>query len=706
MTSTWTFGLDESGDFEEERRGGLVVGGPLLPAAASDFEADLRDRLRKFTSPLPYPPHASEMRVEDREQLLSFAARIVRELNGRWLFVVARPTASSPRERLGEYVRWLGTVVDLAARFAALGGARALDVIPAQRSVPIDPSLESDAKRAGRIVETEEGTRVRAASEIEVRLTLDALQREAHGWSAPHPGLGEVSVRSASDPGAHPIVLLADVAANALYRATTRRADIERVVSALGETRFLLLDAPAATHLRQIDRALRESPPDLVRAARHVEDLRGRSAADDWEAGVRAHGGLTAERLFTEGLCALETTSRRSPADTVSSARALAGQAEAALAVKSGAYDAVWRALEAGWAGDSELARRARACGDLELGARLWRLTAEGANHRGDVRSARAAIDHAEGIFARARSFRLRAEQQQVENLACGALQNELPAPDDAVSDIVEALRVHAERLVELAHDAGQITRRDGDDAAPHAPSETAPGEVELWRSFGWDEPAFDLPDIERGRMLGTAARSFAFAGELDRAADLAIEARSLFSGSAFDLAFNASVLARIEAERARLGDPRADRLAALLAMAGVDAPRALRAALERGDLAARFRLDLSLRAMLWAPTVAPCDRWLDSLGADWLFLASSEGEQRSHPSELVARHAGELLRREGREAPARRWLALSVTLCEAATDGSTLHRLGAMSRALLKDDASAGRGRPGSLLNPTFEYR
>jgi hypothetical protein len=73
----------------------------------------------------------------------------------------------------------------------------------------------------------------------------------------------------------------------------------------------------------------------------------------------------------------------------------------------------------------------------------------------------------------------------------------------------------------------------------------------------------------------------------------------------------------------------------------------------------------------------------------------------RSHPSELIARHLGEL----ASPPDARKsWFELSLELSENAPAGGTIHRFGAFTRRLLSNEGPLGP--VGCVTNPTFEYR
>src|SRR5213078_2052439 len=109
---------------------------------------------------------------------------------------------------------------------------------------------------------------------------------------------------------------------------------------------------------------------------------------------------------------------------------------------------------------------------------------------------------------------------------------------------------------------------------APSPPGEEPSlAESRLWALAHVSRPS-NAPDRERGRCYGTVARSRAFLGEFNRARGTALRARSYFTGSGFDLAFNASVIARIELERIRIAEElpaNLDLLGAALELTNVD---------------------------------------------------------------------------------------------------------------------------------------
>jgi hypothetical protein len=705
--STWTFAFDESGRFEgrhiaEERdeQLGFVLGGILAPGDAQTLDGAWRKRLMRRCRELgtSFPPHANELSQEVREELLRVAADAIRKSGGTWLFIVDGAQSGGSLEAWTRYVRMLGQAVEFAGRVAAAQGAKGLEVRPAQRTVPGE--LSDTTQLSGLPVTLRDGeSGIRADSGREVRRSLEALRRTDVGWLGPFPDLASpVEVLSAGSQAAHAGLALADLGCNAVFRGLRSAEAMAATASVLGEA--LIVPREMVRTVTQVDVALRDTPPDLVRAARAVAALEGHGRGTATDA-LRPAAGVAATRVWEGGLRALERRLRSAP----TLARALAAQVEAVLTVKSGAYEGVWRALDAGWCGDSPLADAVRAEAPREVAAMLWRCTLECANHRGDTRNARRASAEVKPLFEGARSFRLLVERQQFRNLEVVALQNGFLAEESQVAELREALATATEDLAAAAELAGDL-------AELAFPSTAAvilvPDEEEaLWRAFG-KEARFEPTNLERGGQYGTVGRSHAFLGDLDAAVDALFVARSLFGGSDFDLGFNAAILARVELERARLGQGRPEPLGAALAAAGIDAvrrPKRLRELLPRQP-GRRFTLDLLLRALLWAPEAAGVEPgvWHLSLADERIYAALATGELRSHPTELIARHAGELLLEVDRKA-AERWFELSLALSAEAPDG-TMRAMARATRLLGDNDSEMGTGTPGSLTNPTFEYR
>jgi hypothetical protein len=270
-------------------------------------------------------------------------------------------------------------------------------------------------------------------------------------------------------------------------------------------------------------------------------------------------------------------------------------------------------------------------------------------------------------------------------------------------------------RATEALATVAWVAAAEGGPADPDEPAgaRDVHAEEALWQHACGGRPAWAASDHELASAFGTIARSWAFLGRLDEALAAAMAARARFERDEQELKMNASIIARIELERARL-DPEAARskagvLDAALRLSGA---HALASDRQLPDLhaqpAARFALDTALRALLWAPTVSFTSKaLLEQVGSAGFVTLLSRGALRSHPTELVARHAAELLRKNGRSRDSStQLLRLSIELCAAAPPASTLHRLGQFTTRLLDQPLFTSEGPAGSIFNPAFEYR
>jgi hypothetical protein len=709
----WTLAIDESGRFEPGSTGEsadrehIVLGGVLCPGDATSLDGRWSATLSKKCRELgiSYPPHATELRSQLRDELATVACSELATANGEWVFI-----ADAIGERGNDvvlYARMLGELVDLAARLVARRGGHKLDVRPAQRTVPL---LPADATRAAALglerMDSHEDGRVyvRTTAVAEVRQALESLRREAPGLLPQPPALESVEVIAASRGKAHAAVQFADVGSNRVRAILGRpSARLDDLLAAFPGTALTLVGRDALRRFRAVDRCIRGTPIDVVSAAREL--YRATSSERATHVAIQESSKVALEWLWKSSLDLLST--KAEPSTSQSIAHALYSGAELHLSSKSGSYEGLWHALDEAWAGDSALASGLRQrLTDRELAARLWRVTLECANHRGDVATAVRAEGAFESIVSQGASLALLAERLLVVNLASVALQNSLPAPLEAHAEITSSLRENIETQVAAADLAGDVLALAISTPAPVPTPSIPPAEQRLWKALG-DVPKWAAPDRERGRHYGTAARSLAFLADLDRARNLCIKARLFFSESPFDLRFNAAVLARIELERARIS-PRRDPqplLTAALDLAGcseLDDPGACASLVQRTP-ATRFALDLVLRKLLWTVVEArERDRWTRALereGPNSLLHALSTPELHTHPTELIGRHAAELL---GPGAGASRWLALSVAVSNAAPDGSTIRRFGEFTARVFESPT----GPVGCVTNPSFEYR
>ncbi|MFO0695980.1 MAG: hypothetical protein U0230_20625 [Polyangiales bacterium] len=735
----WTFGIDESGtpegalvDRDQGGRGGFLVGGPLAPVADHVLADAMASEFRRAEMVHGLPPgkrHANELSDAQRIAVLRELSTRLAGLGGVWLFFHDERTASGldELEALLRYLRTLSASVEGAGRLGSMLGASRLALRIAQRSIPLEERLVAKVRRGGAALHqttSEHGIRYRAVVESEARQALESLGREAPGWLAAPCALDEVLVEVAADPSSSGAIHAADFACNAVFRALRDArsgegpAKADALAKAIpGGAPILVLRADTLHRIRRLDRALRADPPDLVAAAEAIELP---AAANALEAEILGAIRTILERAWVQGLTRLSESRSASEAAggrVESLARALAFRAGASLAARSGHFESTWRALHAGWAGDEGLPARVRErTTDRALRARLARLVVECANHRGDVDSALAWADRHRDALGGRRSVRALADSLEVEILATVAVQNELPTAAERVEVTRTRLEERTKRLESLADETRSLfdlanARERGLDREPPLWGD---GDRALYGALD-REPPEPRPDPESGMAYGTIARSWAFLGRLDEALDAALEARRYFLDSEPDLRFNAHVIGRILAERARLGarsrsdEPEALRLALQLAGASVNGVELLDAKSVRQQPALRFGIDLALRALLHATELEPrASRWAQALASrDGQQLRSSlASDLRSHPSELVARHAAELVERHlGRKA-ALPWYDFAVALADEAVPGSTLARIGMFTRRLRDEPGFAAEGPVGSVFAPTFEYR
>ncbi|HKY38987.1 MAG TPA: hypothetical protein VJN18_23775 [Polyangiaceae bacterium] len=716
----WTLALDESGQFEQGTSD-LVLGGVLLPGTPDETRPLVRPYLDWCQQNLAGKSHAKDVPDALKSDHREAAAKALEVAGGSWLFVVAD---SRDRDELhaslGSYVRLLAATVDLAARLAAYCGVKTLHLRPAQRTIPLPIALLNDAIERGLagISPVEDKPtpsnpnpppKARPMAEAEVRSVLEALGREPVGTLPAIPASGSVRVTSANreyaDRVEHPAMLLADVGCNGVLNALRRQRPS---CTALLEPFLpgILVPLRATSKLRSIDRAFRETPAALVRGAKMVAELhadvlgQARNAGDQLP--LRQGAYALSQLMWSESMRSLVGTP-----DAAGRTRSLAALAEVELETFSGSYEGLALALEGGWYGDGAIAAEHRArVPTRELAARLWHFTFTCANHRGDHVTAQQALRGFGQIAENADSLHLAAETFDMRYEAVVARQNAFPCEAEAVDSLT----------TELERDTNELLEQAASIQPPRAvslPMTRADSDVELrlWRTGAGREPAWLTPNRQLGMSLGTSARSRAFLGRFDQATTLAFESRAHFD-SPLDLSINAAYMARIELERARLDRGgvagRAEFLAATLELCGASSlasdPDGARLLSER--LATRFAFDIALRALLWAPQAVKPTFIVRSLAEEWFIAALTRGNMRSHPTELLARHGAEILRAKNMEKHALRLFDVSLELCGAAKPGTTLARFMPFTQALRDSPKFRGSGPPGSLLNPTFEYR
>ncbi|NOJ83397.1 hypothetical protein [Myxococcus xanthus] len=728
----WTLTLDESGNFEsEDHKETLIIGGALAPDEKNSITTSWTGHLKKLCQDMNianWPPHATTLPWNAREHILKSLSQKITSHGGHWLFVV-KHTQSSNKNKLSIYAHMLSETVDIAARISALHGARTLSIYAASRTIPVsmvDAEIARDRGLALQVNRTKDTASdhsiwIKSHSEAEIRQSLDALSRERQGLLMAYPRPSTIRAETAHYGGAHPGIFYADFACNFLRRTLTQTSlpiphEREAVLS---QANMTIIDHDSLEGLRELDRALREDPPDLLRAARFVEEpnnnLSTRKSTTPTPAHVATHKGslLAAKLIWDRSLSHLgNSLLRRNAAST---GITLSDRVQSALSTKSGNYNSTWTALDAGWAGGGTVARSVRRhlATNREASARLWRQALECANHRGDISSAQTAQTEFTGILRHGISISLLAEAHQLDVLSHVYLQNHLPCSEDAIDDIVARLKQAANTLIARADEAGvllglashkypDLSSMESSPDALEAAIPHSPLQIREWHG----------PDRERGQMYGTASRTLAFCGEHEKAIHLALLARRHFAGSPEDLRINAAILARILIDRCRITPGAGNAgLSEVLASAGIrdfmspaEASRTI-----KSDMSARFTLDLILRTLLWAPGVIPESQWIDALCSrerKAILSTLSAGHLGSHPTEMIARHAGEFLLQHNKREMSDLWFTLSRRLGETAPPESTLYRISVFTNKLATEPEAVPAGRSGSVLNPNFEYR
>lgn len=304
-----------------------------------------------------------------------------------------------------------------------------------------------------------------------------------------------------------------------------------------------------------------------------------------------------------------------------------------------------------------------------------------------------------------------------METLLNVVWQNELPCSPALVQDQLGYLKLAEEDLSLVLQQMDRaLATLPGSIARTTPPLASSPEEERL-STLAETEPRWRSPDPLLGKAYGTAARSAAFLGRLDTALVQAMMARSFFADSPADLRFNACVIARISLEAHRRGLPAESPLRRVLApalqLSGVSelisavTGGASLAGLITRQPGQRFQLDILVRTLLWAPETAT---QLGLVAAFWREQCRTKAMQdsvrglRTHPSELLARHIGELLQSAALKGDAVVWYGIATDLGRQAPAGSTLARLLPFTELLSR--GGTGVGPLNTLENPTFEYR
>jgi hypothetical protein len=437
--------------------------------------------------------------------------------------------------------------------------------------------------------------------------------------------------------------------------------------------------APSRWTAHWMDRA----PSADVRA--HIDDLLAASG-ELWPSALRVARSVTAvrraEALGAEVASALGRTilvravhQCRQSSDSPAVAAYLletAGEAGVVTEMRGGDYEACDLVMRALWdpPGQQSLISRVFADDPWSAG-RAWLTRARIANHQGDCELTDASLAAFDAAIESEQSLRATILKLEGAILRGVAAQNRWPFEADDIDAWPQMARAR-DRLVALI----DLPLREG--------------------------PACDPLT---GMALGTLARTHAFLGDHAKARDLLRLARRCFSTER-DLQANAVYAAHVALEAAAdFADTLADVHAAVPSL--LRAPEEAVRQLQSGNLAVRFAINVWVKALnLPLPD-------LDAARLVWTAALRDGGEGSlfrvlalvpSHPVDLIARHAGELLAAASASKEARRWFDLGIAV--GRRGGSTMRRLGRFTERLADGwgpDASAPRG---SVFNPSFEYR
>jgi hypothetical protein len=95
-------------------------------------------------------------------------------------------------------------------------------------------------------------------------------------------------------------------------------------------------------------------------------------------------------------------------------------------------------------------------------------------------------------------------------------------------------------------------------------------------------------------------------------------------------------------------------------------------------------------------------NEWIEALKRDQLFGLFKSIV--SHPTDLISRHAGEILSAEGFQSEAVRWFDLGIEVGERG--GDTMKKIAAFTRRLKNGEGPDLTAPVGSVNNPSYEYR
>jgi|GEM_PF-2246772 len=377
--------------------------------------------------------------------------------------------------------------------------------------------------------------------------------------------------------------------------------------------------------------------------------------------------------------------------------REITGQIQGVLEARQGDYEACEEVLSRLWdeksPGKSTL--ESALGSDPYLFAEALILRAHIANHRGDVAKARTALKKAMAVSDHENSLRMLLLKLKAATLSTVAAQNQWPF-EAKNADAIAAVREASETLNVTVEKAGLIldvmNKETSSYSKNDAPMSGTKNEVK--------DPSF-------GAALGTLGRCCAFLGLHKEATDCLEHATRHFISS-LDLSLNASFLLHIEFDRP--GGPDANKVNALFnRILPVEnrSPGVIVQSILNGNPGICFSMDLLLKALLANASVegVDLDKWHIGLSdgkKDGLFQIFSG--MHSHPTELIGRHAGELLRKTKNETMARQWFELGILVGNKG--GETMQRLAMFTKRLLDGKGPDLKQPIGSIFNPNFEYR
>jgi len=521
--------------------------------------------------------------------------------------------------------------------------------------------------------------RLPGPDELAVALARTARWSIAIGWPPrPAPTVVQVPYGVPSTPTA---LVRARLTATAILRGVDLPAEPRRSVAP---------DAPALRELERLAMLATQQPASPLAVARSARAVgAGDGDGGAWLSDLR---GLVLGRLV-ERASAPDARSA-----TAAMLRATIGEIAGIVDARQGDYEAcdevLARFVDPRGGGEASLAELALD-GDPWALASAWLVRARVANHRGDAGTATRACQKAVRAARREASVRARVLALEATNLTVVAAQNLWPYVTGTPS--FQALH---DAAVELEREVGRYQALV--TALGEAP---APASREPRLTIGAiAEPAADQCDPILGAAYGTLGRSMAFLGRHDDAVSMLLFARAHLL-SPLDRSLNTCFLLHVELDRPRPDPAIVGQLFDRVVAVDERAPSAFARRLAAGDLGSRFTVDLLLKAMvagIAVPGATPRE-WADALSDEQGLLASL-ARVRTHPTELIARHAGELLHAADRRERSAAWLTLGIEV--GREGGGALQRIARFTE-LLAGTAAAPAGAPrGSIFNPCYEYR